>query len=310
MPLAFITQFYAGSAGDSSVHSHVMTVLELAVSDGSFTSAIQTAASRRRLAPQGLRARRLSMSSATADSVEVATFSPTPVPSPVPTAPPSPAPSSLPSSLPMPSPTRAPTHMPSRAPTRAPSSSPSGPTNAPIRVPSHEPSLAPSRAPSRAPSHMPSGTPSISSTALPSSVTLAPTITATTPNAPTSSAQPVPTAHSPDTTRSREQTWVFVGIAFAALAAFIVAVVCWRKTKNSSREEVKSTPKGGLGDKESEAAKVDTPGCELLMATPMQTVLESAPKVAGIDQSADLAFVLSAAVDGSFVFCAADMETA
>ena len=50
MPLAFITQFYAGSAGDSSVHSHVMTVLELAVSDGSFTSAIQTAASRRRLA--------------------------------------------------------------------------------------------------------------------------------------------------------------------------------------------------------------------------------------------------------------------
>ena len=42
MPLAFITQFYAGSAGDSSVHSHVMTVLELAVSDGSFTSAIQT----------------------------------------------------------------------------------------------------------------------------------------------------------------------------------------------------------------------------------------------------------------------------
>ena len=73
---------------------------------------------------------------------------------------------------------------------------------------------------------------------------------------------------------------------------------------------MKSTPKGGLGDKESEAAKVDTPSCELLMATPMQTVLESAPKVAGIDQSADLAFVLSAAVDGSFVFCAADMETA
>ena len=74
-----------GQRGDHSVHSHVMATLEAAVSDGSFTTAIQTAAARRRLAGAGalgLRAaRRLSMASAQADSVEVASSPATPPPS-------------------------------------------------------------------------------------------------------------------------------------------------------------------------------------------------------------------------------------
>ena len=48
--LAVIASLYAGSPGEHTVHSHVMTTLEAAVSDGSFTTAIQTAAARRRLA--------------------------------------------------------------------------------------------------------------------------------------------------------------------------------------------------------------------------------------------------------------------
>ena len=68
-------------------------------------------------------------------------------------------------------------------------------------------------------------------------------------------------------------------------------------------------PNGGRSD--TEAAKVDdTTGREVLTATPMQTVVERAPQTAGIDQNADFAFVLSTAADGSFVFCAADMDTA
>ena len=99
--LAFIASTYADSSGDHSVHSHVMATLEAAVSDGSFTTAIQTAAARRRLAEPELRgARRLSMASATADSVEVATFSPTPSPTQVPTSLPSPAPSVPPTPAP------------------------------------------------------------------------------------------------------------------------------------------------------------------------------------------------------------------
>ena len=142
MPLAFIASTYADSTGDHSVHSHVMATLAAAVSDGSFTSAIQAAASRRRrLAAPGRRARRLSMTGATADTVVVATFSPTPVPSPVPTAPPSPAPSTLPIPLPTtPAPTLNPTPAPSFAPTPtpapsfAPTSTPPPPTSSPTTI--------------------------------------------------------------------------------------------------------------------------------------------------------------------------------
>ena len=49
--LAFIASTYADSGGDHSVHSHVMATLAAAVSDGSFTTAIQSAAARRRRRP-------------------------------------------------------------------------------------------------------------------------------------------------------------------------------------------------------------------------------------------------------------------
>merc|ERR1719231_150599 len=80
------------------------------------------AAARRRLASTdeqpGLRAaRRLSMASAQVDSVEVATFSPTPAPSPLPSTPPSPAPTRTPTPAPSPFPTALPTALPTAQPT-------------------------------------------------------------------------------------------------------------------------------------------------------------------------------------------------
>ena len=149
MPLAFIAKTYADSGGDHSVHSHVMYVLEAAVSDGSFTAAIQSAAG----GSSRLR-RRLDMSAATADSVEVATFSPTPAPSPVPTSQPSPAPSTPPS----PSPTAAPSVLPLPSPTAVPSTRPSpSPTAMPMPRPTEPPTpVPPTNNPTSAPTFPPS----------------------------------------------------------------------------------------------------------------------------------------------------------
>ena len=53
VPLVIIVMIYGSVGGEYSVLSHVMTTLGTAVSNGSFTSAIQTAAARRRLAGAG-----------------------------------------------------------------------------------------------------------------------------------------------------------------------------------------------------------------------------------------------------------------
>ena len=90
MPLV-IPAGMTGGLVDNSVHSVVMDLLVTAVSSGEFTTQLQSFA------------RRLSMSSAVADSVEVSTFSPTPAPTMIPTASPTPSPSMAPT----PSPTTA-----------------------------------------------------------------------------------------------------------------------------------------------------------------------------------------------------------
>ena len=71
----------AARAGHGSAHAYVTDALEAAVSDGSFTAAIVHFATL-------LGARRLSMASASVDSVSVSTFAPTPAPTPPPTPPP------------------------------------------------------------------------------------------------------------------------------------------------------------------------------------------------------------------------------
>ena len=157
MPLRIIANTYGLGTGNS-VHSHVSAILLDAVSTGAFTSAIQTFAARRRrlvisderdggsdaTREDRVRRRLADMSSATADSVSVDTFTPTPAPTEIPTPTPTPAPSHAPTSAPTPSPTTgSPTRAPSAAPSPAPSSTPSA---APSPAPSSTPSAAPTPA--------------------------------------------------------------------------------------------------------------------------------------------------------------------
>ena len=131
LPLAVIRRLYGHGTGNSA-HSHVEALLVEAVSTGAFTTAIQQFA-RRRLASdesEGNSAgtperRRLDMSSASADSVSVDTFAPSPAPTEIPTGAPTQTPSAAPSVAPVPSPTQTPTQIPSAGPTTAPLSAPS-----------------------------------------------------------------------------------------------------------------------------------------------------------------------------------------
>ena len=168
MPLRIIANTYGLGTGNS-VHSHVSAILLDAVSTGAFTTAIQTFAARRRrlvisderdgssgaTREDRIRRRLADMSSATADSVSVDTFTPTPAPTEIPTPTPTPAPSHAPTSAPTPSPTTgSPTRAPSAAPSPAPSSTPSA---APSPAPSSTPSAAPTPAPSSMQVPAPSG---------------------------------------------------------------------------------------------------------------------------------------------------------
>ena len=116
----------------ANIMSHVTQTLTAAVSDGSFTTSIQSYARRRR---------RLSMASASVASVSVQTFSPTPAPSEVPT----PAPSQVPTPVPTPAPTTAsptpsPTHPPTPRPTPRPTRMPTPrPTPRPTPMPTPRP---------------------------------------------------------------------------------------------------------------------------------------------------------------------------
>ena len=96
-----------------NVLDHVTTVVNSAISDGTFTSTLVALASSRRLsADVAAPRRRLGMESATIEDVVIATFSPTPAPSHQPTTSPpttSPQPTPTPSQIPVSAPTSAPT---------------------------------------------------------------------------------------------------------------------------------------------------------------------------------------------------------
>ena len=132
----------------ANIMSHVTQTLTAAVSDGSFTTSIQSYARRRR---------RLSMASASVASVSVQTFSPTPAPSEVPT----PAPSQVPTPAPTPVPTTA-------SPTASPTNPPTPrPTPRPTRMPTPRPTPRPTPMPTPRPTPWP--TISVAPTAKPTS---------------------------------------------------------------------------------------------------------------------------------------------
>lgn len=109
MPLAMVENMHGpgAAAAGHSVHSIVEGLMIDSVSSGDFTQRIQQYAARR-LTEGDAERRRLGMESATADSVSVDTFSPSPAPTAVPTKAPTPVPTSSPS----PAPTRVPTPTP------------------------------------------------------------------------------------------------------------------------------------------------------------------------------------------------------
>ena len=107
---AYLVWRYVGVAGEHTVYSHVTSVLDAAVSDGSFTSEIQFAANGG--------SRRLSgMAGATVIGIGIATFAPTPAPSEAPTVEPTLIPSHAPTSQPTPMPTSTPSPVPVPRPT-------------------------------------------------------------------------------------------------------------------------------------------------------------------------------------------------
>lgn len=136
VPLAVLT-----AGGYSTATEYVSTVVDLAISDGSFASAIIDASSDRRM-------RRLDMSLVSVQTASVNTFGPSPAPSATPsqvptprpsygpTFPPSPSPSFRPSPQPIPQPTRVPVPAPSTVPTPSPTTgAPSvPPTPSPVRT--------------------------------------------------------------------------------------------------------------------------------------------------------------------------------
>jgi hypothetical protein len=107
-----------------NIHEYVTNVLNESVAEGTLTISIRSFATefgQRRLDEHGRRLDATGMSSAEAESVSVATFSPTP------------APSGLPTPMPSAMPTPTPTPMPTTAPSFAPSSS--APSSVPIPAP-------------------------------------------------------------------------------------------------------------------------------------------------------------------------------
>ena len=148
---AYLAWRYVGVAGEHTVYSHVTSVLDAAVSDGSFTSEIQAAANGG--------SRRLSgMAGATAIGIEISTFAPTPAPSEAPTVEPTLIPSHAPTSQPTPTPTAIPSPVPFPRPTPRP-------TSAPVPAPTVSPTPSPSALPNPAPTNPPtSPVPTISPT--------------------------------------------------------------------------------------------------------------------------------------------------
>ena len=138
VPLALLDPYYGSAdalADGHSIMGYVMQTLEAAVSDGSFTTSIQTYARRRltesdredgesddAFARRG--ERRLSMADATVDSVSVDTFTPTPAPTQIPTAAPTQTPTAMPTAMPSPAPTAMPTTTPTASPSQLPTVSP------------------------------------------------------------------------------------------------------------------------------------------------------------------------------------------
>lgn len=135
VPLLVIATKY-GLGGGMSVHAHVLATLSASVSDGSFTAEIQDAANKANLASLGLRRRATTsaMTSAEAQSVEVATFAPSPAPSGAPTSAPSPAPTAAPFPAPTATPGN-PSAVPIPAPTSLPVPAPTLPRPAPLPTP-------------------------------------------------------------------------------------------------------------------------------------------------------------------------------
>ncbi len=107
------------AASHGSLLSYVSFELNASVHSGAFTTEIQALAARRRLEAAEQPRRRMSMASATVDSVVAVTFSPSPAPTGDPTAAPTPAPTLAPTDAP----TLAPVQAPTAAPTPAPSTS-------------------------------------------------------------------------------------------------------------------------------------------------------------------------------------------
>merc|ERR1719487_2116390 len=121
--------FLSDADDGMTLFSYAMTLLQAAVTDGTLTSEINSAASSgcgRRLSPNvaqksgsrlfawfaGREGRALSMSDASVDSVSVSTHSPTPSPTPTPTMSPTPRPTYLQTPAPSPFPTSLPTATP------------------------------------------------------------------------------------------------------------------------------------------------------------------------------------------------------
>ena len=115
VPLAIVAQMDV-----VNVHEYVTNVLNESVATGTLTTSMRTFAiqlGQRRLNEHGRRLDAGGMSSVTAESVSVDTFSPTPAPSPMPTMAPVPMPTAVP--VPMPT-TAAPTAVQTPSPTPSP----------------------------------------------------------------------------------------------------------------------------------------------------------------------------------------------
>jgi len=115
VPLAIVAQMDV-----VNVHEYVTNVLNESVATGTLTTSMRTFAiqlGQRRLNEHGRRLDAGGMSSVTAESVSVDTFSPTPAPSPMPTMAPIPMPTAVP--VPMPT-TAAPTAVQTPSPTPSP----------------------------------------------------------------------------------------------------------------------------------------------------------------------------------------------
>ena len=118
MPLTMPKEY---ETDDCSILCLIATMMTAKVSNGEFTSAIQTHAvsgqCSRRLDTAARRLDAGGMGGATADSVSVDTFSPSPAPSPLPSSAPTADPTGLPTFPPTPSPTPSPTSSPTPSPT-------------------------------------------------------------------------------------------------------------------------------------------------------------------------------------------------